>query len=215
MKLRIAVFEDNNNVRERIETLLESEPTFEVVGTYGDALNLRQDIVLSNPDLVLMDVAMQGMDGIEAIRMIQKEFPHIQVLIQTRFEDDDIVFDSIIAGASGYILKDQLNTRLTDAIKELQYGGGPLSPPVARKVLHKLRQTINAVQPFKLVDYHLSTREKEVLGCIVNGMSYKMVAGKLVISYETVRSHVKKIYEKLGVASLTEAVAKAIYEKVV
>jgi DNA-binding NarL/FixJ family response regulator len=126
-----------------------------------------------------------------------KRVPHIQVLIQTIFEDDDCVFDSIIAGASGYILKNQLNTRLIDAVKELQ-SGGPLSPLVERKVLNKLRQTISDTQQPEKIDYQLSIREKEVLACIVHGMGHKMVADKLNISYETVRSHVKMIYKKLG-----------------
>jgi DNA-binding NarL/FixJ family response regulator len=215
MGFRIAVFEDNKNVRERIEKLLKKESAFEVVGLFSHTLDCREDMLQCRPDLVLMDIDMPGMNGIEVVRIIQKEYPHIQVLIQTIIEDDDCVFDSIIAGASGYILKNQLNTRLIDAIKELQFGGGPLSPPVARKVLNKLRQTISATQQCEKIDYQLTIREKEVLACIVNGMSYKMVADKLDISYETVRSHVKKIYEKLGVASLTETVAKAIYEKIV
>ena len=215
MGLRIAVFDDNKNVRERIEILLEKEPAFEVVGLFSHTLYCREVLLQCRPDLVLIDIAMTGMNGIEVVRIIQKEFPHIQVLIQTIFEDDDCVFDSIIAGASGYLLKNQLNTRLIDAIKELQSGGGPLSPPVARKVLNKLRQTISDMQQLEKIDYQLSIREKEVLACIVHGMGYKMVADKLNISYETVRSHVKMIYKKLGVASLTETVAKAIYEKIV
>jgi DNA-binding NarL/FixJ family response regulator len=215
MGLRIAVFDNNKNVRERIDMLLKKEPAFEVVGLFSHTIDCRENMLQCKPDLVLIDIAMPGMNGIEAVRIIQKEFPHIQVLIQTVYEDDDCVFDSIIAGASGYILKNQLNTRLIDAIKELQFGGGPLSPPVARKVLNKLRQTIFATQQPEMIDYQLSVREKEVLACIVHGMSYKMVADKLNISYDTVRSHVKKIYQKLGIASLTEAVAKAIHEKIV
>jgi DNA-binding NarL/FixJ family response regulator len=215
MGLRIAVFDDNKNVRERIEMLLKKEPAFEVVGLFSHTIDCREDILQCRPDLVLIDIAIPGMNGIDVVRIIQKEFPHIQVLVQTIFEDDDCVFDSIIAGASGYILKNQLNTRLIDAIKEVQLGGGPLSPPVARKVLNKLRQMIFATQQPEMIDYQLSVREKEVLACIVHGMSYKMVVDKLNISYDTVRSHVKKIYEKLGVASLTETVAKAIYEKIV
>jgi DNA-binding NarL/FixJ family response regulator len=164
---------------------------------------------------VLMDIEMPGMTGIEAVKKIKKEFPQIQVLMQTVFEDDDRVFDSICSGASGYILKNFLNTKLIDAIRELQYGGSPMSPSIARKVLSKMQQIPQFVRPEEAPNYDLTPREKEVLSCIVEGLAYKMIADKLTISYETVRSHVKKIYEKLHVASLTEAVSKAMKERIV
>jgi len=215
MALRIAIFDDNRNIRDSITLLLKTEPDFEVVGSFSHVLDCVDDIKDSRPDIVLMDIEMPGMTGIEALRSIKKEFPHIQILMQTVFEDDDRVFDSICAGASGYILKNYLNTKLVDAIRELQYGGSPMSPSIARKVLGKLQQHSTAIRPEEAPDYHLTPREKEVLACIVNGLSYKMIADQLNISYETVRSHVKKIYEKLHVASLTEAVAKAINQRIV
>ena len=162
-----------------------------------------------------MDIEMPGMSGIEAVLQLKKELPHVQILMQTVFEDDERVFDSICAGASGYILKNFLNTRLIEAIKELQFGGSPMSPSVARKVLNKMQSVSGMIKPGEVPDYHLTSREKEVLSCLVNGLSYKMIAAELHISYETVRSHVKKIYEKLHVASLTEMVAKAINQKIV
>lgn len=195
--------------------LLSTEPEFEVVGAFSHVLDCVQDVKDSNPDVILMDIEMPGMTGIEAVRTIKKEFPHILILMQTVFEDDDRVFDSICAGASGYILKNFLNTRLVESIKELQYGGSPMSPSVARKVLNKMQQVPQLVRPEEAPDYDLTPREKEVLGCIVDGLAYKMIADKLSISYETVRSHVKKIYEKLHVASLTEVVSKAMKERIV
>ena len=162
-----------------------------------------------------MDIEMPGMTGIEAATKIKKEFPQIQVLMQTVFEDDDRVFDSICAGASGYILKNFLSTKLIESIKELQFGGSPMSPSIARKVLTKMQQIPEHVIPGESPDYHLTKREKEVLACMVNGLSYKMIADQLSISYETVRSHIKKVYEKLHVASLTEMVAKAIHQRIV
>ena len=135
--------------------------------------------------------------------------------MQTVFEDDDRVFDSICAGASGYILKNFLNTKLIDALIELQYGGSPMSPSIARKVLQRLQSTPLPQKQPDQNEYNLTPREKEVLSEIVNGLSYKMIAAELNISYETVRSHIKKIYEKLHVASLTEAVAKAIHQRIV
>lgn len=215
MSLRIAIFDDNRNIRESIGLLLKTVPGFEVVGSFSHVLDCVDDVKECNPDIVLMDIEMPGMTGIEAVKSIKKEFPHIQVLMQTVFEDDDRVFDSICAGASGYILKNYLNTKLIDAITELQYGGSPMSPSVARKVLNRMQQIPQYVRPEESPDYQLTPREKEVLTCLVNGQSYKMIAADLHISYETVRSHVKKIYEKLHVASLTEVVAKAINQRLV
>jgi DNA-binding NarL/FixJ family response regulator len=215
MNLRIAIFDDNKNIRESITLLLKTVPGFEVVGSFSHVLDCVEDVRDCKPDIVLMDIEMPGMTGIEAVKTIKKEFPHIQVLMQTVFEDDDRVFDSICAGASGYILKNYLNTKLIESIMELQYGGSPMSPSVARKVLNKMQQIPQHVRPEESPDYQLTPREKEVLTCLVNGQSYKMIAADLHISYETVRSHVKKIYEKLHVASLTEVVAKAINQRLV
>ena len=215
MSLRIAIFDDNKNIRESISLLLATVPQFEVVGSFSHVLDCIEDVRDSKPDIVLMDIEMPCMTGIEAVSQIKKEFPHVQVLMQTVFEDDDRVFDSICAGASGYILKNFLNTRLVDSINELQYGGSPMSPSIARKVLTKMQSVATIIKPEEAPDYHLTAREKEVLSCLVNGLSYKMIGADLNISYETVRSHVKKIYEKLHVASLTEVVAKAINQRIV
>ena len=215
MGLRIAIFDDNKNIRESIFLLLKMEPEFDVVGSFSNVMDCINDIKECRPDVVLMDIEMPGMSGIEAVKSIKKEFPHILILMQTVFEDDDRVFDSICAGASGYILKNFLNTRLVDSIKELQFGGSPMSPSIARKVLTRMQQIPEHIKPEEAPDYHLTKREKEVLACMVNGLSYKMIADQLNISYETVRSHIKKIYEKLHVASLTEMVAKAIHQRIV
>ena len=215
MSLKIAIFDDNKNIRESITLLLKTAPGLDVVGSFSHVLDCLADLRECTPDIVLMDIEMPGMTGIEAVKLIKKELPHVQVLMQTVFEDDDRVFDSICAGASGYILKNHLNTKLIDSINEMKYGGSPMSPSIARKVLAKLQSMTSHVRPEDAPDYRLTPREKEVLSCIVNGLSYKMIADELSISYETVRSHVKKIYEKLHVASLTEAVAKAINQRIV
>jgi DNA-binding NarL/FixJ family response regulator len=215
MALRITIFDDNKNIRDSITMLLQTDPDFEVAGSYSHVLDCIDDVRESKPDIVLMDIEMPGMSGIEAVIKIKKEFPQVQILMQTVFEDDDRVFDSICAGASGYLLKNFLNTRLVDAIRELQYGGSPMSPSIARKVLNKMQSVSSAIKPEETPDYHLTAREKEVLSCLVNGLSYKMIGADLNIGYETVRSHVKKIYEKLHVASLTEVVAKAINQRIV
>ena len=215
MCIRVAIFDDNKNIRNSIILLLNTDPTFEMAGTFSDAKNCVQDVLLSRPDVILMDIEMPGTDGIQAVKLLTKEFPHIQILIQTVFEDDERVFESICAGASGYILKNQLTNSLTDAIKELQSGGSPMSPSIARRVLNLLQQGYKGKKQVAIDDYKLTVREKEVLTALVNGLSYKMIAHDLGISYETVRSHMKNIYEKLHVASLTEVVAKAIHQKLV
>ncbi|RYY36884.1 MAG: response regulator transcription factor [Sphingobacteriaceae bacterium] len=215
MCIRVAIFDDNKNVRNSIILLLNTDPSFEVVGNFSDAQHCVRNVLTSRPDVVLMDIEMPGMDGIAAIKMLSKEFPHIQILIQTVFEDDERVFESICAGASGYILKNQLASSLTDAIKELKSGGSPMSPSIARRVLNLLQQGYQSKKESVNNDYKLTLREKEVLTAVVNGLSYKMIGHGLGISYETVRSHMKNIYKKLHVASLTEVVAKAINQKLV
>lgn len=214
MSVRIAIFDDNKNIRNSIMLLLKTDPSFEVVASFGDALHCVERVVACKPDVVLMDIEMPGVNGIEAVRLLKKELPHVQVLIQTVFEDEDRIFESISAGASGYILKSTLNQTLRDAIIELQMGGAPMTPLVARKMLNTIFHS-KSYKPEQATEYNLTAREKDVLTCIVNGLSYKMIAGELNITYETVRSHVKKIYEKLHVASLTEVVAKAINQKIV
>ena len=215
MSLRIAIFDDNKNIRESINLLLSTEKDILVVGSFAHVLDCVNDVKQCKPDIILMDIEMPGMTGIEALKEIKIQFPHIQILMQTVFEDDDRVFDSLCTGTSGYILKNYINPRLIESIKELQYGGSPMLPSIARKVLNKLQQSSSILRPKVAPDYNLTPREKEVLGCVVNGLSYKMIADELNISYETVRSHIKKIYEKLHVASLTEAVAKAINQRIV
>ncbi|WP_114936671.1 response regulator [Mucilaginibacter endophyticus] len=215
MSIRVAIFDDNKNIRSSVIMLLNTDPDFEVVGTFSDAKHCVDNVLTSRPDVVLMDIEMPGINGIEAVRILTREFPHVPILIQTVFEDDERVFDSICAGAAGYLLKNQLNSSLTEAIKELKTGGSPMSPSIARKVLQLLQSSGERSRRKPSEEYNLTPREKEVLSAIVNGLSYKMIAYELNISYETVRSHIKKIYEKLHVASLTEVVAKAINQNIV
>jgi DNA-binding NarL/FixJ family response regulator len=215
MSLRIAIFDDNRNIRDSISMLLNTEKDFKVVGSFANVLNSLRDVESCQPDVILMDIEMPGMSGIEAVKTIKSRFPDIQILMQTVFEDDDRVFDSICAGASGYILKNFLNTKLIDFIKELQFGGSPMSPSIARKVLMRMQQVQQDLRPEQPQDYQLTKREKEVLACVVNGLSYKMIADQLFISYETVRTHIKNIYEKLHVVSLSQAVSKAMKERIV
>lgn len=215
MPLRIAIFDDNNNIRDSISLLLKTEKDFELVGSFAHVLDCLEDVKVCKPDVVLMDIEMPEMTGIEAVKILKKELPNLLILMQTVFEDDERVFDSICAGASGYILKNFINVKLIDAIKEIQFGGSPMSPSIARMVLTKMQHLQHYVVPQSAPDYNLTPREKDVLACIVNGLAYKMISDKLFISYETVRTHVKHIYEKLQVASLTEVVYKAVNERII
>lgn len=215
MGVRIAIFDDNRNMLESIFMLLGTAPEYEVTGMFSNVLNCVDDIAEAAPDIVLMDIEMPGMTGIEAVKLIREKYPSVQILMQTVFDDDERVFDSVCAGASGYILKNEINSRLLDYLRDVQVGGSPMSPLIARKVLTKMQDLSASIRPADTPDYNLTAREKEVLACITEGFSYKMVADKLSISFETVKSHIKNIYEKLHVASMAEAVAKALNQKLV
>lgn len=207
--IRIIIFDDNDSLRDSIAMLLQDSADFTLVGSYPHCLDVKENISNNKPDVVIMDIDMPGMNGIEGVKLIRKNFPTVQVLMLTVFDDDEKVFAALRAGAGGYILKNAEPGNLIHAISEVYNGGAPMTPGIARKVLLQLQ----AKPPEEESDYHLSLREKEVLGLLVDGLSYKMIAGKLNITYDTVRAHMKKIYEKLHVTSMTEAVAKAINQK--
>lgn len=209
--IKVCIFEDNKALRESMSVLIESRAGYQLVGAWPDASKVLQFIRECEPDVVLMDIHMPGINGIEAVVIIKKRFPAIQILMQTVFEEDDKVFASICAGASGYVLKNTAPVRLLEAIQEVYDGGAAFTPSIARKVL-KMAATQNA-NPAEYIN--LSDREKEVLQKLVDGMSYKMVAASLGISFDTVHSHIANIYSKLHVNSKSEAVAKAIKQKLV
>ena len=208
--IKVIIFDDNDSLRDSVAMLLQDTSDFTLAGTYSHCLDVIENIQETKPDIVIMDIDMPGMNGIEGVKLIRKNFPTVQILMLTVFDDDEKVFAAIKAGAAGYILKNAEPGNLLHAISEVYNGGVPMTPGIARKVLHQF-QTILPEEEKK--DYNLSVREKEVLGLLVDGLSYKMIAGKLKITYDTVRAHMKKIYEKLHVASMTEAVAKAINQK--
>ena len=207
--IKVIIFDDNDSLRDSIAMLLQNTPDFTLVGAYAHCIDVIENIKDTRPDVVIMDIDMPGMNGIEGVKLIRKNFPTVQILMLTVFDDDEKVFAAIKAGAAGYILKNTDPNNLLQAISEVYNGGAPMTPNIARKVLYQFQ----AILPDEEKDYHLSIREKEVLGLLVDGHSYKMIAGKLNITYDTVRAHMKKIYEKLHVASMTEAVAKALNQK--
>lgn len=209
MDIRVAIFEDNKLVRDALEAILNGTPGYSCCGAYADAQSLSSRIRSSAPDVVLMDIEMPGISGIDATHIIAQEFPDIKVLIQTVFNDSEKIFRALSAGASGYVLKNDPPARQIEAIHEVFNGGAPMSPSIARKVLHFFsHKNIILVIP-ELTAYQLSEREKEILLMMVEGHNFKAIAEKAFISYETVRTHVKKIYKKLHVASRSEAIMKA------
>jgi DNA-binding NarL/FixJ family response regulator len=212
--IRVTIFEDYTDMREILSALVNSADNLYLAGAYANANEVLSIIKKDKPDVVLMDLQMPGMSGIEATRLIKSKYPDVQVLVQTMFDDNERVFAALCMGASGYILKSTPIDKILEAITETYNGGAPMSPSIARKVLTML--TENQQTHTVKTDYQpLSPREKEILGHLTKGMSYKMIADTCSISYGTVNTHLKKIYEKLHVHSATEAVQKAFLQKIV
>ena len=208
--LRVLCFDDNKNFRDSVELLLSTTPHIKVVESYDTYEGIIKNIIAQKPDVILMDIDMPPVNGIEAVRSLRTEFPELPVLMLTGFEDDEKVFASILAGANGYILKNVKMDSLIRNIEEVYNGGAPMTPLIARKVLTEFAKN----QPASGENYNLSSREKDVLQLLVVGKSYKMIAGELNISYETVHSHIRRIYQKLQVNSVGEAVSKTITQKI-
>jgi DNA-binding NarL/FixJ family response regulator len=214
MPTRVAVFDDAPIFLEQTSAAIAAHPEFALTGAFPDCLNLSEKMKSSRPEVVIMDIEMPGVDGIEGLRLIKRDFPAVYVIMQTSHDEDNLIFHAVCAGASGYLLKGGKSDEILASIESVLEGGAPMSPTVAKRVLHLLQ---NGLPPELIAkpDYQLSAREKEVLACLVQGMSFKMIADACHISYETVRSHMKHIYSKLHVVSNTEAVAKALREGLV
>ena len=211
--IRVAIFEDNKHLRETLEFLLSNAEGFACTGTYADCSNMIDNLAEHPCDVVLMDIEMPGMNGIDATKLIKQNFPHINILIQTVFYEDEYIFNAICAGASGYILKSTTPDGYLEDIKDVQAGGSPMTPGIARRVLELFKDKLSPGTPVK--DYNLTTQEKKVLQLLVQGKSYKMIAAELFVATDTVKSHVSNVYAKLHVHSGTEAVSLAIRDKIV
>lgn len=210
--IRVVIFEDNTQLREGLYELIEASEGFICAGAFANCEHIIQNIEDTRPDVILMDIEMPVINGIDAVKIVKNKFPQAKILMETIFEDDEKIFQSICNGAEGYILKNTPPEEMLEAIKEIYEGGAPMTPAIAIKVLRMFKSGMGTTTDDS---FHLSVREKEILKCLVEGMSYKMIADTCFISIETVRGHIKNIYEKLQVHSKSEAVAKAIKGKIV
>jgi len=216
--IRIAVFDDSEDQRLSFKYLIGMQSDMSLVGIFENAVNAIENLRRCKPDIILMDIEMPGISGIEAVRQIKEKMPNAVILMQTIFDEDSTIFDAIKAGASGYLLKKSSPVKIIDSIREAYEGGAPMSPAIASKVLRFFRESDkldkdSSEKAPKL--YDLTSRELEILAELVNGNSYKMVSANLNITYNTVNTHVRHIYEKLHVHSIGEAVAKAIKERLI
>ncbi len=209
--IKIVIYDDNASRRESLDLLLQSYNDFIVQGAFNDCRNVEDEINSLQPDIVLMDIEMPNVDGISGVNIINRLFPNVKVIMQTVFEDDEKIFDALRFGASGYILKKTDPNKIIEAIREVMNGGSPMTPSIATRVL-KFFRDMGAVDT---QNFGLTTREMGILQHLVDGKSYKMISSDLNISYHTVNSHVKKIYDKLQVNSVSEAVSKALQQKII
>ena len=207
--IRVVVYDDNKARRESLQAFIELSSEMEYVGSFENAATILDDTTVCNPDIILMDIEMPGGNGIDGVRLVKQQFPQIKIIMQTAFDDDDKVFAALQAGAEGYILKTASINQIAQSIDDVMKGGAAMTPSIALKVMRYFGQQQAAIRP----EYNLSPKENEVLKHLAKGLSYKMIADEMGISYFTVNNHVKKVYEKLQVHSLGEAVAIAHKEK--
>jgi DNA-binding NarL/FixJ family response regulator len=205
--IKVAIVEDNTPLRNSLCNLFNKTEGMKSVASLNNLLNVVSEMGKAMPDIILMDIGLPHISGIEGVRTVKTNFPEIQVMMFTVFEEDDKIFDAIKAGASGYLLKKTPPEEIVGAIRELYHGGAPMSASIARKVIQsfQLKSPENA-----LADYQLTVRENEILYSLVDGLSYKKIADKYCVSISTIRTHICNIYHKLHVNSKTEAVAKVL-----
>ena len=201
--VNVMIVEDDEQIREGLLHVLNECSGWRCVGSFESGEAALEEVEALAPNIILMDIGLPGMNGIECLRQVKQLLPNVSVVMLTVFEDDDRVFDSIAAGADGYLLKKTPPSKIVDSLRDLQNGGAPMSNQIARRVLELFRKS-----PRRDDTQMLSKRETEILDQLVKGYTHKQIAEALFISPETVRGHLKKIYEKLHVHSKTEAVSK-------
>lgn len=210
MPYQLIIFEDNTRLRQSLEILLNDDNVFSVAGSFPHCNQADEQVAELGADLVIMDIDMPGIGGIEGVRRVKNCRPEVKVVMHTVFDDDNRIFDSICAGADGYLLKNTSPIQLIQYLQDVMRGGGAMSPFVAQKVFQHFRNKKTGNEQFGL-----TKREKEVLELLVKGNSYKMIADKTSITVDTVKKHLQNIYHKLHVNCGTEAVAKAIQHQIV
>lgn len=207
--IKVAIYEDNDALRESLGLVISNAEEFKLLGQYPHANDILEHCKIEKPDVILMDVEMPGISGIAATAMLKKEFPDINILILTVFEDQEKLFNALQSGANGYLLKKSKIIEIIEAIHDIYKGGAPMTPAIARKVLDFFSKSKNPSP----TEEKLSQRELEIVQCLVNGDSYKMIAANCFISMGTVRSHINNIYKKLQVNSKSEVVVKALKDR--
>ena len=204
MSISVSIVEDNNQLRATLARILNRADGFRCLSHYANAEDALKDLPQVRPDVVLMDINLPGMNGVQCVRQLKALLPEIQVMMLTVYEDTENIFNALAAGASGYMLKRTSSKELLEAIQDVQRGGSPMTMHIARKVVQSFQHTAATAQSTE----NLSEREQQVLDCLSRGLMYKEIAEKLGISYETVHTYIRRIYEKLQVRTRTEAVAK-------
>lgn len=209
--IKVAIIEDHTKFRECLEFLLDHTPGYRCVGSFRSMEEALEKIKFELPDVVLVDIGLPGMSGVEGVRILKDRHPGLVMVMNTVYDDDERIFEALCAGASGYLLKKTPPARLLESLNEAIAGGAPMSPEVARRVLDLFRE----IRPPEQADYQLTPHEMRLLRLLVEGHSYKSAAARLGVSVKTVSFHLQKIYEKLQVHSKTEAVAKALRNRLV
>lgn len=203
-RIKVSIVEDNRGTRESLKEILDRVATLRCVGVHPNGEVALREIPKEQPDVVLMDINLPGMNGIECVAKLKGELPKTQVLMLTTYEESDLIFDSLRKGASGYLLKNMPPSELIQAIEQVQAGGSPMSMQIARKVVNHFQQIRTPQSDME----RLTKREQEILALLAKGFLYKEIADQLTISLSTVRAHLHTVYEKLHVQSRTEAVVK-------
>jgi len=206
MMIKVSIYEDNAKLRQAMCMLISSQDDLQLMGSYENCVNILQNCQQSMPDIILMDIDMPLVNGIEGLRMIRPKFPLINVLMLTVFEENEKIFEAIQSGASGYLLKNSSLEDIIKAIHTVQEGGAPLSPYVAKKILAYHSMPLN--NPKNQLAEKLSDRELEVIQLLADGNSAKMIAERMFLSQNTILTHLKRIYQKLEVHSAIEAIKK-------
>ncbi len=211
--INVAIVEDNQTIREGLAALINGTEGYSCVGSYGDCEAFLVNLKNLKVNVVLMDIALPGMNGIEGVKKAIQIKPDLDILMLTIYEESEVVFDALCAGACGYLVKKTQPSRLLEAIKDVTEGGSPMSSRIARQVIGAFKESKSAAK--NTDEYSLSNREREVLTRLANGNNYQEIAEQLFISVDTVRHHIKNIYKKLHVHSQSQAVAKAIRKKII